>query len=103
MDAKVAGEKRLLQLNELEEFCLHAYENAKIYKEQTKRWHEKHILRRDLQLKSRWLGPFEVVQVCPYRVVEVKKDDKNFKVNGQRLKVYIEKEFEKVKMAWLLD
>ena len=31
MDSKMAGEKRMLQLNELEEFCNEAYENAKIY------------------------------------------------------------------------
>ena len=33
MDFLVAGEKRLLQLNELEEFQNDAYEYAKIYKE----------------------------------------------------------------------
>ena len=36
MDSKVAGEKRILQLNELEEFRNEAYENARIYKEKTK-------------------------------------------------------------------
>ncbi|XP_057758020.1 uncharacterized protein LOC130977036 [Arachis stenosperma] len=34
---QAAGEKRLMQLNELEEFRNQAYENAKIYKENTKR------------------------------------------------------------------
>ncbi|PIN09949.1 DNA-directed DNA polymerase [Handroanthus impetiginosus] len=34
---QAAGEKRLLQLNELDKFRLQAYENAKIYKEKTKR------------------------------------------------------------------
>ncbi|XP_070057895.1 uncharacterized protein [Nicotiana tomentosiformis] len=43
MDLEAAGEKRLLQLNELDEFRLHSYENAKLYKEKTKRWHDKHI------------------------------------------------------------
>ncbi|XP_031127538.1 uncharacterized protein LOC116029630 [Ipomoea triloba] len=47
MDLKLAGEKRLLQLNELEEFRLDAYENAQIYKEKTKKWHDKHILKRE--------------------------------------------------------
>ena len=37
------GAKRLLQFNELEEFRMNAYENAKIYKERTKRWHDKHL------------------------------------------------------------
>ena len=46
-DLKVAGEKRLLQLNEIKEFRNDAYENAKIYKERTKKWHDKQILRRE--------------------------------------------------------
>ena len=33
MDNKMVGEKRILQLSELEEFRNEAYENAKIYKE----------------------------------------------------------------------
>ena len=41
------GEKRLLQLNEIDEFRNDAYENAKIYKEQMKKWHDKQILRRE--------------------------------------------------------
>ena len=47
MDSKLAGEKRLLQLNELDEFLNEAYENARIYKEKTKAWHDKNIMRRE--------------------------------------------------------
>ena len=102
-----AGEKRLLQLNELEEFRLNSYENAKIYKERTKKWHDKHIQKRDSKegdyvllfnsrlklfpgkLKSRWSGPFQIKTVYPHGAVEIwSKDTGNFKVNGQRLKVY---------------
>ena len=36
MDSKMAGEKRMLQLSELEEFHKEAYKNTKIYKEKTK-------------------------------------------------------------------
>ena len=36
MDTYIAREKRMLQLNELEEFRLQAYENANLYKEKTK-------------------------------------------------------------------
>jgi hypothetical protein len=36
-DMKAAGEKRILDLHELEELRLNAYENAKLYKEKTKR------------------------------------------------------------------
>ena len=31
----------------MDEFQNDAYENAKIYKEQTKKWHDKQILRRE--------------------------------------------------------
>jgi len=72
-DHKAASEKRILQLNELDEWCLHAYESSKIYKEGTKQWHDKHIIKKrfdedDLvlmfnsklrlflgKLRSRWL------------------------------------------------
>ena len=36
MDSTLAGEKWMLQLNELDEFHNEAYENARIYKERTK-------------------------------------------------------------------
>ena len=36
MDSKVAGEKRLLPLSELDEFRNEAYENSRIYKEKMK-------------------------------------------------------------------
>ncbi|XP_016164875.1 uncharacterized protein LOC107607428 [Arachis ipaensis] len=45
-DAKAARERRLFQLNELDEFKNSAYENAKIYKENTKKWHDKKIATR---------------------------------------------------------
>nr|XP_009794711.1 PREDICTED: uncharacterized protein LOC104241466 [Nicotiana sylvestris] len=88
MDGDLAGEKRLLQLNELDEFRLHAYENAKLYKEKTNRWHDKNIQHREFEpgqevllfnsrlklfpgkLKSRWSGPFVVVSVKPHGAVE---------------------------------
>lgn len=43
MDMEATWKKRLLQLNMLDEFKLHAYENAKIYKEKIRRYHDKHI------------------------------------------------------------
>ncbi|XP_075091529.1 uncharacterized protein LOC142171735 [Nicotiana tabacum] len=44
MYLEVAGKKRLLRLNELDEFKLHSYENSKLYKEKTKRWHNRCIM-----------------------------------------------------------
>ncbi|XP_073031262.1 uncharacterized protein [Primulina eburnea] len=104
-DKGASGEQRLLQLNEMEEFRNDAYENAKIYKEKTKRWHDKQILRRLFEpgqqvllfnsqlrlfrgkLKSRWSGPFTVETVYPHGAIELKcKNGETFKVNGQRVK-----------------
>ena len=49
MDSKVAGEKWMLQLSELDEFRYEAYENARIYKEKMKAWHDKHIVRKEFE------------------------------------------------------
>ncbi|XP_058755550.1 uncharacterized protein LOC131628739 [Vicia villosa] len=102
-----AGERRLLDINELEEIRLDAYENARIYKERTKKWHDKRISRKELnerdvvllfnsrlklfpgKLRSRWSGPFEVTKVYPSGAVEIKgKSSDSFIVNGKRLKHY---------------
>ena len=41
------------------------------------------------KLKSRWIGPYEVVKVFPYGVLEVMRDGhETFKINGQRAKHY---------------
>ncbi|XP_038904242.1 uncharacterized protein LOC120090586 [Benincasa hispida] len=54
-DPKVAGEERKLQLLELDEWRLQAYENSKIYKERTKRWHDKHLCEKNLKAGQRIL------------------------------------------------
>lgn len=116
LDLKAAGEKRLLQLNELDELRMEAYENSKIYKERTKKWHDVHIQRRDFQvgqkvllynsrlklfpgkLRSRWSGPYTITQVFPHGAIEITHDSKGtFKVNGQRLKHYWGGDFSKDK------
>ena len=74
---QVAKEERLLQLNELEELRNEAYDNAIIYKDKTKKWHDQKILRKEFKageqvllynsrhklflgkLKSRWSGPYK--------------------------------------------
>ncbi|XP_057723769.1 uncharacterized protein LOC130939695 [Arachis stenosperma] len=43
LDLEAAGIKRMLQLNDLEEFRYSTYENAKLYKERTKLLHDKKI------------------------------------------------------------
>ncbi|GJR85189.1 pleiotropic drug resistance protein 1-like protein [Tanacetum coccineum] len=43
MDLTLASESRLMQLNELVELRDGAYENTRIYKEQTKKWHDSRL------------------------------------------------------------
>nr|GEX28628.1 hypothetical protein [Tanacetum cinerariifolium] len=42
-DLKIAGEKQDMQLHELDELRLQAYENSKLYKARTKAYHDKNI------------------------------------------------------------
>ena len=44
LDLSAASDKRMLQINELDEFRLQAYENNKLYKEKVKRWHDRRLL-----------------------------------------------------------
>ena len=104
-----AGEERKLQLNELDEIRLEAYENSKFYKEKTKKFHDSSIARKDFvvgqqvllynsrlglmggKLRSKWIGPFVVTNVYPYGTIEIKSEstDRRFKVNGHRLKPFL--------------
>jgi len=122
-DQTLAGKKRLLKLNELEEMRLRAYENAVIYKERTKRYHDKGIVRREFyigqlvllfnsrlklfpwKLKSKWFGPFVIVDMSPYGVVELSKpgEQETFKVNAQRLKLYLGGELPKNRAGVVLN
>ena len=49
-DMKVNGEKRLLQINELEKLRFQAYDNAKFFKERTKKWHDAHIQKKNFRV-----------------------------------------------------
>ena len=40
-DFKLASEKRLFDISSLDEWKTQAYENAKLFKQKVKRWHEK--------------------------------------------------------------
>ena len=104
-----AVEQRKLQLCELDELRLYAYENARIYKERTKQWHDKHLQHREFnlgqlvllhntrlrlfpgKLKSRWSGPFKLLKVYPHGAVDLVDEQTRhkFKVNGHRVKHYI--------------
>jgi hypothetical protein len=112
MDLDKASISRLLQLQELEEFRLDAYENSRIYKEKSKLFHDNRLVRKQFEIGqkvllynsrlkfmpgkfcSRWVGPFVIVNVYSYGAVQIKSfdSDKVFKVNGQRWKIYHEGE-----------
>jgi hypothetical protein len=51
-DQTLAGKKRILKLNELEEMRLRAYENVVIYEERTKRYHDKGLVRESFILDN---------------------------------------------------
>ncbi|GJZ00581.1 reverse transcriptase domain-containing protein [Tanacetum coccineum] len=108
MDLTAATKNRFMKLNELMGLRDGAYENTRIYKERTKKWHDSR-LRGDKnfkvgdkvllfnskfkmhpgKLKSRWYGPNVVKTVYPYGTIEIiDRNGISFKVNGQRLKKY---------------
>nr|XP_016468820.1 PREDICTED: uncharacterized protein LOC107791295 [Nicotiana tabacum] len=89
MDFEVGTEKRLLQLKELDEFRLHYYENAKLYKEKTKDgMTSAQVVSWEAKIKM--VRPFEVVRVTPYGAIELHTLDgeRKFLVNGHRVKHY---------------
>jgi len=49
MDLEEAGKEQKLQLQELEEIRLAAYENSKFYKEKTKQFHDQKLARKDFK------------------------------------------------------
>ncbi|XP_045802563.1 probable WRKY transcription factor 70 [Trifolium pratense] len=87
----------------LKELRLNAYENAQIYKDRTKKLHDRRILRREFKgelvllfnsrlrlflgkLRSRWSGPFEVTRVFQSGAIEIKsQSNETFTVNEQQL------------------
>ncbi|RVX03601.1 Retrovirus-related Pol polyprotein from transposon 17.6 [Vitis vinifera] len=110
MDLSRAGLKRCLDLNELEELRNDAYLNSKIAKARLKKWHDQLVNQKNFtkgqkvllydsklhlfpgKLKSRWTGPFIIHEVHPNGVVEIFNPTGNqtFKVNGHRLKPFLE-------------
>ena len=86
-----------------------AYENAKLFKEKVKRWHDKRIQKREFkvgeyvllynscfrffagELLSKWEGPYVIEEVYRSRAIKINTaEGTNPKVvNGQRMKHYI--------------
>ena len=103
--------RKTASLNELEELRNEAYDNARIYKDKTKKLYDQRILRREFRegdqvllfnsrlrlfpgkLKSKWSGPYTVMSSTTFGTVTLKTDaGEEFKVNGQRLKHYQSRE-----------
>ncbi|GJU51619.1 reverse transcriptase domain-containing protein [Tanacetum coccineum] len=109
---RVAGEKRFLQLHELDELRLQAYENYILYKARTKAYHDKKLrVRKEfkagdkvllynskykfkaLKLRSKWYGPFIIKHGYPSGYVELyDKHGGSFIVNEHRVKLYHDEE-----------
>nr|GEW06635.1 hypothetical protein [Tanacetum cinerariifolium] len=100
---RAIANNHFMELNELTKLRDAAYENTRIYKERTKRWHDSK-LRRDKnfkvetkycyltldlgcipgKLKSRWYGPNVVKIVYPYGTIEIiDRNEISFKVKGK--------------------
>src|SRR3954468_22418566 len=108
-DYRLAGKKRLLDLISLDEWRNEAYENARLFKEKAKQWHDRRILKREFhvgekvllyryslrcfagKLLSKWEGPFIIEEVYRSSAIKIAslKDDTTQVSNGQRLKHYI--------------
>jgi hypothetical protein len=106
MDLKAARTKRKIQI-------------ARLYKERTKRWHDKRIKIKHFKLgdkvllfnsrvhlfghgklSSKWEGPYLVLHAVDHGTVTLQcNDGDTFKANGQRLKLFLEpnpQDFEEV-------
>ncbi|GKC25679.1 reverse transcriptase domain-containing protein [Tanacetum coccineum] len=78
-------ESHLMQLNELAELRDSAYENTKIYKERTKKWHDSRLHGdKDFKVGDQVLLYNSLLKMYPGKL----KDGFSFEVNGQRLKKY---------------
>ncbi|XP_038896494.1 uncharacterized protein LOC120084744 [Benincasa hispida] len=93
MNLNAPGAQCKLQLNELEEWRLSAYENNKLYKEKTKHWHDQRISKKELvvgqkvllfnshlrlfpgKLKSSWSVLFIIKTIFPYGSMEITRED----------------------------
>ncbi|KAK4721338.1 hypothetical protein R3W88_011571 [Solanum pinnatisectum] len=124
LDWGAASNQRVSDMNTLDEFHLRAYESSALYKEKMNKYHDRKIEKQEFvvgdlvllfnsrlrlfpgKLKSKWTGPFIVTQVFPHGAVELENNKgTRFKVNGQRIKVYMGKEenVQEVVEAYYLD
>jgi hypothetical protein len=126
MDLKAARTKRKIQTAELEEWREKAYHSAKLYKEWTKRWHDKRVKTKQFKagykvllfnshvhlfghgkLHSKWECPYLVLYTVDHGAVTLQCNDGDiFKANGQHLKLFLEQnpqDFDKVDVLDFLE
>jgi hypothetical protein len=126
MDLKVARTKRKIQIAELEEWREKAYHSAKLYKERTKRWHDKRVKTKQVKpgdkvllfnshvrlfghgkFCSKWEGPYLVLHATDHGAVTLQCDDGDiFKANDPRLELFLEldpQDFEEVDVLDFLE
>ncbi|XP_070041402.1 uncharacterized protein [Nicotiana tomentosiformis] len=113
---KAVGTNRVTELHDHDELHYHDFESIRLYKERMKMIHDKNIVEHNFKLgdlvllynsrlklfpgklKSRWLGPFCVLEVHPTKAVAIESKDgvQKFMVNGKRLKHHLGMDEEKV-------
>lgn len=109
MDLDKAGEHKKMQISKLEEWRDKAYHSAKIYKERTKRCHDKRIMPKEFKpgekvlmfnsrvklfshgkLSRKLDGPYDVIDTSSHGAITLHNNGGNiFKKNGHRLKVFL--------------
>ncbi|XP_070665150.1 uncharacterized protein [Malus domestica] len=89
MDLGAAGSHRKLQLHELDEIRNEAYENARIYKEKTKAFHDKMFRGKTFSIGQKVLLFNSRLRLFPVQIQSLKTGH-DFKVNRHRLKPYYE-------------
>ncbi|XP_071939262.1 uncharacterized protein [Coffea arabica] len=89
MNLEEAGAQRKLDLQELEEIRNEAYENALIYKEKSRTFHDQQISRKTFEVGQKVLLYQSRLKLFPVEVQSAKTNNK-FVVNGHPLKRYYE-------------
>ena len=99
-------------MSALDEWRSEAYENARLFKEKVKRWHDRRIIKREFhvcekvllyrsrlrffagKLLSKWEGPFVIEEVYHLGAIKISslKGNTTQVVNGQSLKHYISRD-----------
>ncbi|XP_042032277.1 uncharacterized protein LOC121778976 [Salvia splendens] len=111
MNTEAGAAERRMQLQELEELRLDAYDSAMWYKEKTKMWHDKNLRKKEIKvgqrvllfqsrlklmpgkLRSRWIRPYTIIAIRTNGAIELQgsdPDSPSFMVNGHRVKPYRE-------------